>query len=100
MDMIDEIINDIIAENYTYLSSSSNGDKAEIQKSIALLQVRTDELKANTELAGHYFEQQEEEKEKLLDSAYKVLEKASNNGDAEIVQIAMLEMDIANSKDV
>lgn len=97
MSLIADIVNDIIAEHYDYLSVCEK-NITETERSIAILQVKTRELQAQAELAEQYFNFQMKERERLFDSASKVLEKAMKTGDSEFAEIAVKVIEIVNKK--
>ena len=97
MSIITKIVNDIVSEHYIYLSNCEE-DSTKIEKSIAVLKVRNSELQANRELAECYFNMQIKEKERLFNSASKVLEKAIEKGNVEVAQIALRSIEIVHKK--
>ena len=97
MSIIAEIVNNIVSEHYTYLSNCEK-NSTEIEKSIAVLKAKNRELQANTELAEYYFNMQIKERERLFNSASKVLEKAIQEGNVEIAQIALVSIEIIHKK--
>ena len=56
------------------------------------------ELQAHTELAEAYFSRQMQERERLFRSASAVLEKAIEQGNVEIAQIALRTIEIVHHK--
>lgn len=97
MNPVELIVKDIISEYYAYLSLNER-NSTEIEKSIALLKTKASELQAQTEFAQKYFELQMSERERLLNSASKVLDKAMNTGDVEFAEIAVKIIDIVHQK--
>lgn len=97
MDPISALVNDIIAGHYAYISDCER-KSTERAKQIALLKVRTKELQAKTELAEKYFAVNMQDRERLFQSALRVLDKAMENGDVEYAQIASIVIKSVNSK--
>lgn len=88
MELISSLVNDIVKEYYAYLSEFEL-KSTKIEKNIAILKVKTKELQANRELAESYFSNQMEERERLFSSASKALDKALEEGNVELAQIAV-----------
>ena len=97
MDIVAGIIKDLVQEHYRYISECE-AESTETERQIALIKEKTKELQVHTELAEAYFSHQMQERERLLQSASAVLDKAIELGNVEIAQIALRTIEIVHHK--
>lgn len=97
MNIISDIVNDLVREHYNYISECEK-QGTERTKKIAIITAKTKELQAYTDMAEAFFSHQLQERDRLFDSANKVLDKALENGDVDFAQIAIRTIEIVNRK--
>lgn len=97
MNIVADIVKDLVAEHYAYLSECER-DHTENEKRIAVLKAKSGELQANIQLAEKYFSQQMADRERLFNSASKVLEKAMTTGDSDYAEIAVRIIEVVHNK--
>lgn len=97
MSLISKLINEIVQEHYAYISESER-NRTETDKKIAILKAKTKKLQADGELAESYFFHKMEERERLFSSANKLLDKAMEEGNIEVAQIATKTIEVVHKK--
>lgn len=97
MATISNLIKELIENHYKYILQCEK-NSTEMKRQAAFIKAKTKILQANTECAEKYFRYQVRERERLFESASKLLDQAIKTSDTEIARIAIKTIEIIHNK--